>query len=76
MSIAQKLLDLNRLKSDIKDAIEQKGVTVDDAPFTDYPNKILEIEGGGGTVVYPLVKVEEEDWNETVKEDDTLYAIV
>ena len=76
MSIAQKLLDLNQLKSDIKDAIEQKGVMVDDAPFTDYPNKILEIEGGGGTLVYPLVKVMEENWETTVTEDDTLYAII
>ena len=77
MSIAEKLLALNELKGEIKDAIEEKGVSVGDAPFTAYPEKILEIEGGGEIIYnYPLVKVQEEDWDDYVKEDDTLYAIV
>jgi uncharacterized repeat protein (TIGR02543 family) len=57
MSIATKLTslanDLNTtrdIKGDIKDAIENKGVTVADAPFSDYASKIDLIEtGGGGT---------------------------
>lgn len=77
MSIANKLLALNTLKGQIKDAIEQKGVTVSDAPFTDYPDKILEIQGGGEiTYTYPLVKVMEENWDNYETEDNTLYAII
>lgn len=80
MSIAEKLTQLNTVKQNIKSAIEQKGVTVGSAPFTQYPAKILEIEtgGGGDTIVYnyPLVKVQEENWNSLTKEDNTLYAIV
>lgn len=80
MSIAEKLIQLNTVKRNIKSAIEQKGVTVGSAPFTQYPAKILEIEtgGGGDTIIYnyPLVKVQEESWDSLTKEDDTLYAII
>ena len=79
MAIANKLQDILDCKTAIKNAIETKGVTVGSVPLSSYAQKILEIEtggGGGDTYIYPLVKVQEEDWEDTVKEDDTLYAIV
>ena len=48
MSISDKLIQLNTIKTDIKDAIETKGVTVGSAPFADYAGKIGDISGGGG----------------------------
>lgn len=47
MSVADKLLQLNQVKQDIKTAIETKGVDMTDVAFTEYANKILEISGGG-----------------------------
>lgn len=76
LHILDKLDRIAEIKEEIKDAINTKGVEVDETvPLSDYPDKILEIESGG-PVIYPLVKVLEEDWDETVKEDNTLYAIV
>lgn len=46
MSIADKLNTLQTIKTNIKTAIENKGVDVGDAPFTEYSNKIANIEGG------------------------------
>lgn len=46
MSVADKLNTLQTIKENIKTAIENKGVTVGDAPFTDYASKIDDIEGG------------------------------
>ena len=46
MSIADKLYTLQTIKANIKTAIENKGVDVGDAPFTDYASKIDGIEGG------------------------------
>ena len=48
-TIAEKLLLLNSTKSNIKSAIEAKGVTVGSVPFADYPSKISEISGGGSS---------------------------
>lgn len=76
MSIANKLQQILDCKQAIKDAIEAKGVTVGSVPLSSYDDKILEIETGGQEYVYPLVKVEEEDWDSLTKQDDTLYAIV
>lgn len=78
MSIAEKLTQLNTVKENIKSAIEQKGVTVGSAPFTQYPAKILEIQTQGDTIIYnyPLVKIQEENWDSLTKEDNTLYAII
>lgn len=45
---AEKLTKLSQTKSAIKSAIEAKGVTVGDVKFADYPEKIGEIQGGGG----------------------------
>lgn len=47
MSVADKLLQVNQVKQDIKTAIENKGIPMTDVAFTEYANKILEIEGGG-----------------------------
>ncbi len=50
MSVADKLLQVNQVKQDIKTAIETKGVPMTDVAFTEYANKILDISGGGGVV--------------------------
>jgi hypothetical protein len=46
MSVADKLLQLNQVKQDIKTAIETKGVPMTNVAFTEYANKILDISGG------------------------------
>ena len=46
MSIATKLNSLNQVKSDIKNAVEAKGVDLTDIPFTQYATKIAEITTG------------------------------
>ena len=49
-TIAEQLTSLANTKTAIKDAIVAKGVTVADTdPFSAYPAKIGEIQGGGGT---------------------------
>lgn len=48
MSIAQNYLNILKCKSDIKDAIEAKGVTVGNIPLDQYAGKIDQISGGGG----------------------------
>ena len=47
MSIADKAQLILKCKSDIKDAIEAKGVTVGDVPLSEYAGKIEQISGGG-----------------------------
>lgn len=77
MSISDKLQSVLNCKVAIKNAIETKGVEVGSAPLASYAEKILQIETGGGNIYnYPLIKVLEENWDDLVKEDDTLYAIV
>jgi hypothetical protein len=50
MSIADKLIYLNGTKEAIKEAIREKGVTVDDTDtFRSYAEKIGEIQTGGGS---------------------------
>lgn len=48
MSVADKLLQVNQVKQDIKVAIETKGIPMTNVAFTEYANKILDIIGGGG----------------------------
>ena len=48
MSISNELLTLNTTKQNIKTAINLKGVTVNDEPFADYPDKVRLIPNGGG----------------------------
>ena len=49
MATTEELLtQLNAVKQDIKTAIVNKGVAMDNVPFTDYAGKINEIETGGG----------------------------
>lgn len=49
MSISDKLVYLSGTKEAIKDAIEQKGVTVpEETTFREYADKISQISGGGG----------------------------
>ena len=55
-TIAENLQKIVDIKQDIKTAIENKGVTVGDSSFTDYPNLISNIPqentGGGDTTTY------------------------
>ena len=53
MTIADNLILLNSTKQDIKAAIEAKGVSMTDVPFTDYDTKIGEISGGGSIPIIP-----------------------
>ena len=50
MSVADKLLQVNQVKQNIKTAIETKGIPMTDVAFTEYANKILDISGDGGEV--------------------------
>ncbi len=52
MTIADKLLQINQVKQDIKTAIETKGIPMTNVAFTEYANKILEISGGGDEYFY------------------------
>lgn len=47
MTIANQLIQINNTKQEIKAAIENKGVSMADVPFTSYPSKIDAISGGG-----------------------------
>ena len=46
MAIADKLLQVNQVKQDIKTALETKGIPMTNVAFTEYANKILDISGG------------------------------
>lgn len=48
MSISNELITLNTTKQNIKAVINLKGVTVNDEPFADYPDKVRLIPNGGG----------------------------
>src|SRR5690554_2267926 len=50
MSVADKLLQVNQVKQNIKTAIETKGIPMTNVAFTEYANKILDISGDGGEV--------------------------
>ena len=90
MSIADKLVDINNIKLDIKDAIEAKGVSMTGATFSDYPDKIALIPTGstGGTTctdsyivsgftggTYLCVK-QYLNFNNTTGFNSTVYALV
>lgn len=55
MSISSELLTLNTTKQNIKTAINLKGVTVNDEPFADYPDKVRLIPSGGGTYTSDII---------------------
>lgn len=48
MSISSQLLILNQTKENIKTSINNKGVSVTDEPFAEYPDKVRLIPNGGG----------------------------
>lgn len=48
MAIEDKLIELQQVKTDIHDAIEAKGQSLDGVPFTEYAGAITAIQGGGG----------------------------
>lgn len=48
-TIAENLLTLEETKQNIKTAIQSKGQDLTDVPFTQYADKISEIQTGGGT---------------------------
>lgn len=49
MSISSQLLILNQTKGNIKTSINNKGVSVTDEPFAEYPDKVRLIPSGTGT---------------------------
>lgn len=55
MSISNELLTLNTTKQNIKTAINLKGVTVDNEPFADYPDKVRLIPSGDGTYTSDII---------------------
>lgn len=73
MTIAENLNRLYDVKENIKTAIETKGVTVGDAPFVDYSNKILEIFGGQAMPIVTLTQ-NEYDLLSSI-DDNTIYLI-
>jgi hypothetical protein len=52
MSIVDKLNTIKACKEDIKQAISDKGVDMTDVAFTEYAQKISEIQSGGGSGDY------------------------
>ena len=48
MSISSQLLILNQTKQNVRTAINNKGVTVTDEAFAEYPDKVRLIPNGGG----------------------------
>ena len=52
-TIAENLQTIIDIKTDIKTAIENKGVTVGDASFSEYAGKIDNIEGGNAAWALP-----------------------
>lgn len=57
MAIADKLLQVNQVKQDIKTAIEGKGVDMSGVPFTGYPTKIDSITTGAGMSYHDYAKM-------------------
>lgn len=70
MSIADKLNTLQTIKANIKTAIENKGITVGDAAFTDYANKISSI---ANVDVITITQAEYDSL--AVKDNNTIYLI-
>jgi surface protein len=75
MTIADKLTLLASTKTAIAAAIEDKGVTVGSIPFSQYPEKIAEITGGG-PAPEPGAWVRPSDWLAlpVIGEDDNKFA--
>lgn len=63
--ITDNLKILSQTKTDIKNAIEEKGQPLDGVPFTKYAEKILKIAGGGSGI---------EDLDDVLTEQDLLIA--
>ncbi len=72
MTIADQLTLLGSTKAAIKQAIEDKGITVGTVPFADYPTKIAAISGGST----PTTWVRHADWLPlpTVTETDQKFV--
>lgn len=77
MTIVNKLNQLLRIKNEVKDVIERKGVTVGNTPFTDYASKIddilVNIEGISRptTGFYLDYKIEDSYYTEIYGDMDT-----
>lgn len=88
-TIVQKLNQLSKTKDDIKKALELKGQTIGDIPFSQYSNKILQIESGSSNCLTGKVDqigLSKIGWNEVDiqnlqnnvwwnSEDDDLYKL-
>ena len=51
MAISNQLIELNQAKQNIKTAIEAKGISLANVPFTQFGNSIAQITGGATTTV-------------------------
>lgn len=73
MAIDEKLSKLIQIKSDIKDAIVDKGVVMPAGlPFDQYSTKIGEIEAGS-----KVIQMTQAEYDELAEKDpNTLYVIV
>jgi hypothetical protein len=67
-SIADKLLAVNQIKQDIKEAIENKGVDLTEVPFTEYADKISAL---------PIaIELTQEEYDELESYDENTYYII
>lgn len=73
MAIDEKLNKLLQIKSDIKDAIVDKGVEMPAGlPFDQYASKVSEIEAGS-----KIIQMTQAEYDELAEKDpNTLYVIV
>lgn len=72
MSIDDKLNQLLQIKSDVRNAIIEKGVEVDSSlPLNQYANKIRSISG---SIIVQMTQAEYDELAE--KDPNTLYVIV
>lgn len=75
MSIATEIERLQNAKSDIKTAIENKGVVVGDGLIDTYAEKIDQIQTGGGGSQYPIIEGNGEHEVRFVDYDGTLIKV-
>lgn len=69
--ITDNLKLLSQTKTDIKNAIEQKGQSLENTPFTKYAEKILKIVSGGSVEDLDFVLDEQES---TIEDLEKLFA--
>lgn len=74
MSISEQLTEINNVKQGIKSAIINKGINMDNVPFTEYPSKISEIQGEGLSI-NGIIQQYQVKYGETVNAGDFVEFI-